>query len=1490
MDEQKGLSFDSEGKVFLKVDGETVHINPTSGELELHLNDRRGIGNDSEGLFVKVDGETIVINSEGKLESAFNVNEALEIVTSEGHPVANVRRDNKTIHLNSEHNWLELHPDPQRAFNVDSEGKLYVKFDGDSYPLDSEDSTIILNANGELHVKNYVPNFNDSEKVDKALRVTKDGNDYKLEWRTVSDLDDIALKLSGFETSEGAKYQKRYYYASSEATHIIPDQTPIRYDAATRTVFIDLSSKQNQIGDGILIEDPSVAGNFWLDPDDIYQNLGSEAPATTRLFLSKREKDKLAYKPLQLTDITVNNSEQAVRVNNRVVPYGETVWSSEAGEFVTGNYTRAIEGLKKVAWTGNYLDLTNKVDVRKIYYDVTDSRWKLVDNNTVITVPALTANDKKTPLVLVKASTQTGRDNNVFNVGLRLDNNSIRVSSEGSLYSRGFVLNASEGDVGKALTVIAPSSLTEDATLQWKDSGKVDDVRINNISTVKNKISNIRLDNTLIYRVNTSEFGDSEYRFGADIYAMLPGVAGNSLKALTLDSEGHLIWGEAGKIDKIIVTDGTVSKELDVVDKKVTIRFENGLKVSSEGRIGHVNEVLPQKRVANHILIPAGTDSEGHIVDGTANTVANGLRELTFYDRTNNAGAYVDTTKPWAIIADPTNVTNTTNVTLKIKGFNGTKAAGHKYDDATLKVDADGLSANYVVGKQNILTSETSEALLEIDGNKLKLNKINFLDRLELNEFKKSVIDSEGLNDARYYPTIQLLDTELQAKQNVLDAIFPAVITSEGDSEGADKLLVLYDNQTIILNSEGALKAKDVDLPVYGLLTHLVYPQTSEGNKLVDTDMLQDSIATNLGTFRGNYDSEGTLPTKAQMPAIQRNDYAFVTLPVYDSEGNVEYYYLRYKYIDDTSETGHWQFEYRVSGSTYTVNQLKALNSNWTSSLTNQTITHMGDATIHITAAERTKWNNKQDKLTAGDHINAASLAANTIKVDTQSSIVAATTNDTKIPTIGAIKGYFKKKQTAVDSNSSSTTSEATYFISRIQQDDQGVITPVRTQYTYTNIPNKPQINGVTVEGNKTLAQLGLAAADGVKIDTDGKTVKHTNSITAVTNKQAYKITLDAQGHINTAPELYQPDWNKSYNVRTNTTDSDYIKNAPWVKQGTDANKDAVIISTGTASGTNAVAIAGGSATGEKSIAFGIGTASNEGAIAGAGGVASGVYAVGMAGGTASAQQSTAFGSGSVASGTYSFAAGQGATASGMGSHAEGFGTNASRQYSHAEGRGSQTLSNGNYAHAEGYNTQARSRASHVEGYEPRTGINLAGQHVQGQWNNLTRAESYADIVGWGTSEGDRRNISSLTTTGDLHLAGKVYINSAKDGTGGIELVPDITGKQGYYLAVNAAGTQLEWKEIDLPDAGLAGVTASGGLAATGTTIKDIHHTNNVTAGTVRATIGSGTGGSTLIPKFTYDAQGHLTSKTDNDITIYPPITAGTAKDVWISNGSGRGL
>lgn len=60
---------------------------------------------------------------------------------------------------------------------------------------------------------------------------------------------------------------------------------------------------------------------------------------------------------------------------------------------------------------------------------------------------------------------------------------------------------------------------------------------------------------------------------------------------------------------------------------------------------------------------------------------------------------------------------------------------------------------------------------------------------------------------------------------------------------------------------------------------------------------------------------------------------------------------------------------------------------------------------------------------------------------------------------------------------------------------------------------------------------------------------------------------------------------------------------------------------------------------------------------------------------------------------------------------------------------------------------------------------------------------------------------------------------------------------------------------------------------------KTINHRNSISAGSV----GSGTS----IPVLTFDAQGHCTNKTF--VTVYPPTTAGTAGQVWTSDGSGVG-
>lgn len=124
------------------------------------------------------------------------------------------------------------------------------------------------------------------------------------------------------------------------------------------------------------------------------------------------------------------------------------------------------------------------------------------------------------------------------------------------------------------------------------------------------------------------------------------------------------------------------------------------------------------------------------------------------------------------------------------------------------------------------------------------------------------------------------------------------------------------------------------------------------------------------------------------------------------------------------------------------------------------------------------------------------------------------------------------------------------------------------------------------------------------------------------------------------------------------------------------------------------------------------------------------------------------------ASGYCSHAEGESSTASGSSSHAEGGQTTASGSDSHAEGY--QTTASGNFSHAEGRNTVASGAFSHAEGRETKS-IGEA-QHVSGKFNSAS--SNYAEIVGGGTSDTDRKNIRTLDWEGNAHYAGDV-INGA---------------------------------------------------------------------------------------------------------------------------------
>lgn len=120
-------------------------------------------------------------------------------------------------------------------------------------------------------------------------------------------------------------------------------------------------------------------------------------------------------------------------------------------------------------------------------------------------------------------------------------------------------------------------------------------------------------------------------------------------------------------------------------------------------------------------------------------------------------------------------------------------------------------------------------------------------------------------------------------------------------------------------------------------------------------------------------------------------------------------------------------------------------------------------------------------------------------------------------------------------------------------------------------------------------------------------------------------------------------------------------------------------------------------------------------------------------------------------------------TASGYDSHAEGRETTASGQYSHAEGQS--TTASGERSHAEGNSTTASGDASHAEGYYTKASSQY--QHVQGKYNVEDTNNTYAHIVGNGTSDSARSNSHTLDWNGNAWFKGDVYVggNSQTDGT-----------------------------------------------------------------------------------------------------------------------------
>ena len=92
--------------------------------------------------------------------------------------------------------------------------------------------------------------------------------------------------------------------------------------------------------------------------------------------------------------------------------------------------------------------------------------------------------------------------------------------------------------------------------------------------------------------------------------------------------------------------------------------------------------------------------------------------------------------------------------------------------------------------------------------------------------------------------------------------------------------------------------------------------------------------------------------------------------------------------------------------------------------------------------------------------------------------------------------------------------------------------------------------------------------------------------------------------------------------------------------------------------------------------------------------------------------------------------------------------------FSHAEGANTNAM--GMSAHSEGFYTEANGTYSHAEGCG--TIANGYSQHVQGKYN-APLGDSYAHIVGNGSSKSNRKNVHTLDWNGNAWFAGKATVS-----------------------------------------------------------------------------------------------------------------------------------
>ena len=263
-------------------------------------------------------------------------------------------------------------------------------------------------------------------------------------------------------------------------------------------------------------------------------------------------------------------------------------------------------------------------------------------------------------------------------------------------------------------------------------------------------------------------------------------------------------------------------------------------------------------------------------------------------------------------------------------------------------------------------------------------------------------------SDAAYIrnkPTIPTKTSDLTNDSGfITSSDVPAQVQSDWTESDTTSAAYIANKPNLALKEDVANKAQ----------TLVASSTTDYPSSAATAQFVNSSIATATARFLGNYtltDLGLTYPATDSQIETALDSYSFQSAPTNNDYVYVEIQNPQTTSVDDVVKRfkfngTNWLYEYTLNNSSFTAAEIAAIDSGVNSTKVGNYDNHIADTTIHVTAADKTAWNGKQDAISDLSTIRSgAALGATSVQPSDLATV--ATTGDygdlLNAPTLAAV-------------------------------------------------------------------------------------------------------------------------------------------------------------------------------------------------------------------------------------------------------------------------------------------------------------------------------------------------------------------------------------------------------------------------------------------------------------------------------------------------------